>query len=232
VDCRVSFHSPVLPGKFKTFCRDHLHPISKGGAPGRYPLGPALFSLIIHPILQRIQEELAPEYHARYLDDATVGDTPDKTLAALTIVREMAEKAGFSLNYDKCEVAILGATPEEEVADLARFQVAATGIIKIAANKAILLGGPMTELAIHTVLSDETDKLGTLAARLTGLTAHSAFYLLRASISLPRLIYFLRVAPCFRRRKDLNAYDAKLKEVLQTTLKSQLTPSAWAQSGP
>src|SRR5205823_9108920 len=62
------------------------------------------------------------------------------------------------------------------------------------------------------------------------LTAHSAFYLLRSSISTPRLIYFLRCAPSWRRSEDLQDYDGALRSALETILNCDLGEEGWLQS--
>ncbi len=60
----------------------------------------------------------------------------------------------------------------------------APGIQRIIASGATLLGGPLTDDAIVTVLDDKIGKLGSLSDRLSDLSSHSAFFLLRASVSI------------------------------------------------
>ncbi|OXA61805.1 RFX-like transcription factor daf-19 [Folsomia candida] len=190
------------------------------------PLGPALFSLVVHPILQAINTTL----NMWYLDDATVADSPAKVLEALATVVKMGEEVGLHLNTAKCEVGFMGATPLEEGELWAAFQRAAPGILPILPETATLLGSPLTDEAIVSVLGKKTEDLATMSSRLRDLTSHSAFYLLRASISTPRLIYFLRCAPSWTKKALLQEYDDTLKGALETTLNCHLSPDSWLQS--
>jgi len=82
------------------------------------------------------------------------------------------------------------------------------------------------EWAIEGVLAAKTAKLIDTTERLAFLTAHSAFFLLRASVSLPRLICFLRCAPCWQRTGHLQEYDKKLRIALKRILSRR---SCWSR---
>jgi len=120
----------------------------------------------------------------------------EKVVEALTTIIAMAKEVGLTLNFRKCEVAILGVGSEEAEEFFGKFEEVVPGIARNPDNAATLLGSPLTERAIEGVIKGKTSKLADTAERLATLTAHSAFFLLRASVSLPRLIYFLRCAPC------------------------------------
>jgi len=66
------------------------------------PLRPALFALVLQPIVDAIATEL----NLWYLDDGTVGGDPEKVIEALTTIIAMAKEVGLTLNFRKCEVAI------------------------------------------------------------------------------------------------------------------------------
>jgi len=152
------------------------------------PCGPALFALVLQPIVEAIRTEL----NLWFLDDGTAGDDPGKVIDALLTIIDMARKVGLTLNFKKCEVAVLGAGPEEVEELFKKFDEVAPGIARIGENVATLLGSPLTEGAIEGVISAKTAKLVDSTERLAALTSHSAFFLLRVSVSLPRLINFLR----------------------------------------
>jgi len=63
-------------------------------------------------------------------------------------------------------------------------------------NVATLSGSPLTEGAIEGVPEAKTTKLAETIESLIELTAHSALAQLPASLSFPRLVYFLRCSTC------------------------------------
>ncbi|XP_035711494.1 uncharacterized protein LOC118436923 [Folsomia candida] len=134
------------------------------------------------------------------------------------------------LRITKKEVGVLGADDHTRSKILERFRQAAPGIQEISPATAVLLGAPLTDEAIESVVGTKTDQLAKLGARLLELSSHSAFFPLRASISTPRLIYFLRCAPTWRRFDALTLYDAKLKESMEGILNCSLSPQSWLQS--
>ncbi len=89
---------------------------------------------------------------------------------------------------------------------------------------------PLTNEAMEVVLATKTAQLALFSQRLQQLSAHSPFFLLRASISIPRLIYFLRCAPTWRKIDALAQYDATLKDALEAILNCSLSEAAWMQS--
>ena len=68
----------------------------------RDPLGPLLFSLTLHPIVERIKREV-PDLNVNvwYLDNGTLCCNPNNLLRALRIVEEDSPARGLSLNRDK-----------------------------------------------------------------------------------------------------------------------------------
>lgn len=59
-----------------------------------------IFSLAIHLIISKLQSKL----NIWYLDDGTLGDTPQKVLSSLAIIKENAKSRGLELNGEKCEL--------------------------------------------------------------------------------------------------------------------------------
>lgn len=190
------------------------------------PLGPGLYSLVIQPII----EAVTTEFNVWYLDDATIADIPEKVLHAFDTIRTMGEDVGLHLNYEKCEVGVFGGNPDTHDAIYDEFHKASPGIKIISPEVATLLGAPLTDEAIERVMESKISQLAAFGNRLLQLSAHSAFFLLRASISIPRLIYFLRCAPSWRNHASLLAYDNTLKLVLEGITNCFLSPESWIQS--
>ena len=142
----------------------------------------------------------------------------------------MAAEVGLTMNPSKCEIAVLAADDNTETEVVQQFNIIAPGIKHLTSSDATLLGAPLADAGIEIVLDQKTSELEVLGERLTALSAHSAFFLLRASISIPRLIYFLRCAPTWKKSSNLSTYDLVLKSSLEKILNCSLTTSAWAQS--
>ncbi|KAF2897475.1 hypothetical protein ILUMI_08705 [Ignelater luminosus] len=92
-----------------------------------------------------------------------------------------------------------------------------------------LLGVPLKDEAIDAILQTKTEALDIMTKRLLLLSRHSTFFLL-ASLSIPRLIYFLRCSPTWRKMSLLEKYDATLKSSLETILNISPSRDAWLQS--
>ena len=68
------------------------------------PLGPLLFSLVLHPLLHRIRDSCKPLLHAWYLDDGTIIGRTEEVARALDIIREVGPSFGLELNVCKTEL--------------------------------------------------------------------------------------------------------------------------------
>ena len=68
------------------------------------PLGPLLFSLVIHPLLVQSKAELT----IGYLDHVTLGGPVEDVIETVDTIRSNGDSLGLKLNDMKCEV--LGST--------------------------------------------------------------------------------------------------------------------------
>jgi hypothetical protein len=60
--------------------------------------------------------------------------------------------------------------------------------------------------------------------------SHSAYFLLKNSLSIPRMTYLLRCSPCWRSNDDLIEYDTFLKETLKDICNCSFNENSWSQS--
>jgi len=190
------------------------------------PLGPALFALTIHPIVKSLGTEL----NLWFIDDGTIADTADVVLASLDHIIKESDRVGLSLNLKKCEFATISPDASDRAAVMEKFHDYSPDIRCMPDNDTTLLGAPLTETSISTILNLKTNQFKTLSERLSTISAHSAFFLLRLSISTPRLIYFLRCSPSWHDENGLALYDEALKAILEAILNVSLTEDAWKQS--
>ena len=75
------------------------------------PFGPALFSLGIDSLTR----ELEVEFNAWYLDDGTLGDTPEKVLTVILKLVSDLRRVGLEVNQRKCELIILNLSREDQI---------------------------------------------------------------------------------------------------------------------
>jgi len=93
-----------------------------------------------------------------------------------------------------------------------------------------LLGSPLTDAASTLCLNRKIKDLQGLTKRLKNISMHSAYYLLRISITTPRLIFFLRGSPMWRNESGLTQYDEVLKSSIESILNIELNDKAWIES--
>ena len=94
----------------------------------------------------------------------------------------------------------------------------------------ILLGSPLLPgVGVDKAISDKRSELETLSRRLQFMPAHDSLFLMRNIVSMPRLLYTLRTAPCTG-SNELVLYDALVKSILCTTLNSDINAAVWRQA--
>ena len=111
------------------------------------PLGPLAFALALHPIIERIAEELPSLLmNVWYLDDRTLCGSGEDLLKALNIIEEDGPSRGLHLNRSK---SLLFVPPD---ADLTNNPLPSD--IPIARNGFVLLGAPVGSpsfCSLHTL---------------------------------------------------------------------------------
>jgi len=152
------FISAAYSSPSHLFFRDHLIPSQRGVQQGD-PLGPALFPLTLHPIVSAITNEL----NIWYLDDGTVAGAPEELLESFHLIREKGREIGLFLNEDKCELAVLGAHGSKATEVAEAFHDEALSLQVFDVNDAVLLGAPISDEVISSILSIKTESLGILA---------------------------------------------------------------------
>ena len=175
------------------------------------------------------------EVNLWYLDDGTLGGNPETVQADLARIIAASQDLGLQINSKKCELYIVNASMEaaslspETRAQLDQIKLTAPGIRILEDQDLTLLGAPILEESGNDVLLSKLQDLSLMVERLEDIDAHDALFLLKNCFSIPKLMYFLRCAPCFKHQGTLHKYDEKLRECLQKILNVQLEDGTWEQ---
>ena len=185
------------------------------------PLGPLLFCLSIHQAISC----LTSEFCVCYPDDVTLGGYADAIKHDLEIVRSM-EEIGLCLNCVKSEIIC----NNELIIDSVLLSLPGAQVIE--PTSATLLGSPLgNEACVSVALEKKVNNLAKMGDRLALLTAHDSLLLLRHSISIPKLLYLLRTAPCFL-SPNLKSYDKLLCSIVGRICNVHMTTTdtGWSQA--
>ena len=161
--------------------------LSEEGVQQGDPLGPLFFSLALNGPLQ----DLGGKFVSGYLDDVSVGGRVNEVSTEVLGFESRAAAIGLRLNHAKCEV--IGLSRESRAAWLS------TGLSFLLREpeEASLLGAPLHVQLIDKAIEEKCEALQRAMVRLKHMSAHEAIFILRNSLSVPRLQYILRCAPCF-----------------------------------
>jgi hypothetical protein len=181
------------------------------------PLGPTLFCLTIHPMLQSLSSEL----RVGYMDDITLGGPEDVVAQDVSQIKNEGNSFGVHLNITKCECISKFATTSVE--PLAEF-------IQLDTSKATLLGAPLSVgSAMDTTLQKRLLELNRATGRLRLISAHDSLVLLRASCGAPKLLHSLRASPCAN-HNTLPDIDSALRSCLSYISNVNITNLQWQQA--
>jgi len=97
-------------------------------------------------------------------------------------------------------------------------------------TNAFLLGSPIHDESIPACLLKKMKALRSYQDQLSVLFSHSAFYLTRLSLAIPRLNYFLRCSPTWKYQELLEEYDKTLLLMLEKILNVKLSVDSYNQA--
>ena len=182
------------------------------------PLGPLLFSLALHPVLQQCKSELS----VAYMDDVTLGGKIDIVNSDVALIRKEGESRGIFLNDSKCEVIGTSSTMML-LSEVSSFK-------RVTPEDSTLLGSPLLAgQAVLTALQEKCDNLRKMTSKLTLLQSHDALTILRHSLSLPTLLHILRTGQCSGHQL-LKLFDELLRDALCLILNVSLDNDRWRQA--
>ena len=190
------------------------------------PFGPALFSLGI----DEIAREVDSEFNVWYLDDATLGDSPERVLEDVRRMLGRLSAAGLEVNSEKCELTLLHHSALEEQVSEAMFRAVLPNLRVVGGNQISLLGSPVSDFGLPEALEAKRLDLVRMVSRLELIDNHQAFVLLRNCFAIPKLQYLLRAAPAYKHETELSNFDEDLKEAVTMITNVEMDEDSWNQA--
>ncbi|XP_060804915.1 uncharacterized protein LOC132902733 [Amyelois transitella] len=93
-----------------------------------------------------------------------------------------------------------------------------------------LLGSPIFDEAIPSLLSKSISKFTDYSDRLTKISSHSALFVLKFCLFIPKLTYLLRCCPIWKYPTLVQPIDQLLKNKIELILNISFGEEAWTQA--
>ena len=199
---------------------------SSTGVQQEDPIGPLLFALAVDQIASGVESEL----NVWYLDDATIGGSPESVLSDVQRCNNGPKRIGLIVNPKKIEIINVGLAagkfsrvvnssnellPEIKVTELTKME---------------LLGSPILADATRCCIVKKLSEYKRMIDRILLLDGHPGLFLLKNAFSLPRLLFTLRSAPCHHHPELLSEYDVITRSTSETLCNIHLDDNSWLQA--
>ncbi|GKB69849.1 putative reverse transcriptase domain-containing protein, partial [Tanacetum coccineum] len=176
------------------------------------PLGPLLFSLVLHPLIFKIRDSFNLCLQAWYLDDGTiVGDTL-VVGKVLELITEDGPRCGLHLNVDKTELF----WPKED--PRSRLEGVFPPNISRALHGVKLLGGPVSvdaDFSSTLVMKRVSKTIGLLDEVAKINDPQCELLLIRACAGISKLYFAMRTCPPRVFESAQLSFDTALRSALE-----------------
>ena len=163
------------------------------------------------------------------MDDATLGDSPERVHDDLVVLLERLRAIGLEVNGSKCELTILNDSMPE--ATEALFRGLLPGVRVVDACDLSLLGAPVDIQGIPGTIHEKREALERMTSKLEVLNPHQAFVLLKDAFAIPKLQYVLRSLPAYLCGEELSIFDRALFDSLGRATNESLEGDVCKQAG-
>jgi len=190
------------------------------------PLGPTLFALAIHEVTSKIKADI----NIWYLDDGCIGGDPQTVLTNSTMIRDSSSSIGLEINNSKCELLLINHTDinKPQTSKLLQDQFLSLSIPDPIHWQ--LLGSPLHQESAPPHLKAKIKVLDSITENLELIELHQAFFILKNCLSIPKLTYLLRSAPCFKCKEELKAFDTTIRINTEKISDVTLGKDSWSQA--
>lgn len=200
--------------------------ISACGVQQGDPCGPATFCLSILPLTKSLKSEL----NIWYLDDGVIGGDCESVIEDIQAIKVYCQRSGLSLNSSKCEVCVVGGFLDEQRIAVDRVKEALTNVRVTDIGDLEHLGVPIMNTKVTSAIIEKTGVLRVLLKRLSLLDSQTALFLLRVSLSSPRVVHLLRASRAFESIDALGSFDDMIRGSLESLLNLPLDNTAYVQA--
>jgi hypothetical protein len=200
------------------------------------PLGPLLFCLVLHVLVQRISK-FCPGLllHKWYLDDGSMAGSSEQVLRTLGIISRVGPRLGLNLNLSKCELF----SPRADNFGLT-FSDPSLGLLSVPSDLCqrstcpnfVLLGAPLgdKQFCEERVLTMRKANSRLLERLIELEDPQISLHLLRSCASFCRFVYLARTTPSQLIADALKGVDSDFHDCLCRFSALQLSDTAWRQS--
>ena len=199
--------------------------LSKCGVQQGDPLGPLGFALTLHPVIERIHQEVPGlRINAWYLDDGTLVGSPSDLKAALQIIETEGPNRGLHLNRGK-SLLFIPAGSDSSLNQL-------PSDIPITREGFVLLGSPIgSPTFCEAAVGKRVAKVRETLSRLPDLEDFQMeTTLLRSCLALPKISFSLRTCPPGHIQEATVAFDDVMREALSDLAGGPLPEWAWLKA--
>lgn len=189
------------------------------------PMGPAIFSLAIHPIIKTLNSKL----NVWYLDDGTLGGEADTVLSDLQTLTTALSTIGLSLNFSKCELFVQSTCIDKDTI-IDNFKKNAPGINIVDENTLHLLGCPVLDQSFNQFIDSKIQNFSSVSDRLLKINMHTAFTIIRHCLFVPKFTYVLRCSHLWKHPSLLTNLDNLIEQTLSKILNVSFTERSWTQA--
>lgn len=170
------------------------------------------------------------ELNMWYLDDGTLADDYLKVLEDFKFLISKSKELGLELNFKKCELAIISSDSDTKELVYSTFKSIASEIKLVDQNEISLLGCPLSNDGVAGAISNKTVALKRMSAMLSNISSHTAFFILKNSLGIPKLNYIMRCCPTWICNNELWNFDDSLRKSLEEICNTTFDNNAWRQS--
>ena len=159
---------------------------------------------------------------------ACMGGPVEDVLRDLRFLIEASKDLGLNLNTRKSEII----SDDESAVSTMISAFPSLTVTVVSSHDEMLLGSPIggdVYVSVNSAIESNIHSLQTLVDRLKLLHAHDALTLLRNAFTMPKILYILRTAPCFRSTL-LEDFDSIQRSLLEGICNIQLNDDSWMQA--